>query len=89
MFKQSHFSQFLRVVTFENTPTNKDMFKVDDTRATSVNVIQVSFDWLVKYFLKSVMETVLVKIEVFTMNGSNGVYDGACFYLHDVVVCFQ
>ena len=50
MFKQSHFSQFLRVVTFENTPTNKDMFKVDDTRATSVNVIWVSFNWLIKYF---------------------------------------
>ena len=39
MFKQSHFSEFLRVVTFENTPTNKDMFKVGNTRATSVNVI--------------------------------------------------
>ena len=45
MFKLSHFSQFLRVVTFKNTPTNKDMFNVDDTRATSVNVIWVSFDW--------------------------------------------
>ena len=39
MFRQSHFSQFLRVVEFENTPANKNMFKVDDTRATSVNVI--------------------------------------------------
>ena len=45
MSKLSHFSQFLRVVTFEITPTNKDMFKVNDTRATSVNVIWVSFDW--------------------------------------------
>ena len=39
MFKQSHFSQFLREVIFEKTPTNKDMFKVDDTRATLVNDI--------------------------------------------------
>ena len=34
------------------------------------------------------MESVLVKIEALAMNGSDGVYDGACFYLHDVVVCF-
>ena len=34
------------------------------------------------------MESVLVKIEVFTMNDSDGVYGGACFYLHDTVVCF-
>ena len=26
------------------------------------------------------MEPVLVKIEAFAMNGSDGVYDGACFY---------
>ena len=31
------------------------------------------------------MESVLVKIQAFTMNGSNGVYDGTCFYLNDVV----
>ena len=30
------------MVAFENTPLNKNMFKVDDTRATSVNVIWVS-----------------------------------------------
>ena len=30
------------------------------------------------------MESVLVKIEAFTINGSNGVYDGVCFYFHDV-----
>ena len=35
------------------------------------------------------MESVLVKIEAFTMNGSDGVCDGACFYLHDVVVIFS
>ena len=34
------------------------------------------------------MESVLVKIQAFIMNGSDGVYDGANFYLHDVVVCF-
>ena len=49
------------MVTFENTPINKDMFKVDDTRATSVNVIWVPFDWLIKYFLKSVTEIVFNK----------------------------
>ena len=40
------------------------------------------------FYLQVVMESVLVKIEIFTMNGSDGVYDGASFYLHDVVVCF-
>ena len=50
MFKWGHFSQFLRVVTFENTTTNKDIFKVDDTRATSVNVIWVSFNMAYKVF---------------------------------------
>ena len=35
------------------------------------------------------MKPVLVKIEVFTMNGSDGVYDGACFYLHDVQSVFS
>ena len=34
------------------------------------------------------MEPVLVKIEAFAMNGSDGVYYRACFYLHDVVACF-
>ena len=50
------------MVAFENTLANKDMFKVDDTRATSVNVIWVSFDWLIKYVLKSVTKTVLIKL---------------------------
>ena len=53
------------MVTFENTPRNKDMFKVDDTRATSVNVIWVSFDLLIKYFLKSVTDTVFNKASSF------------------------
>ena len=35
------------------------------------------------------MESVLVKIEAFTMNGSDGVCDGACFYLHDVQSVFS
>ena len=30
------------------------------------------------------MESVLLKIQVFTMNGDDGVCDGGCFYLHDV-----
>ena len=30
------------------------------------------------------MESVLVKIEAFAMNGSDRVYDGASFYRHDV-----
>ena len=34
------------------------------------------------------MESVLVKIQAFTMSGSDGVFDGASFYLHVVVVCF-
>ena len=80
------------MVAFENTSANKNMFKADETRATSVNATWVSFDWLIKYwvcfFLQAVMESVLAKIEAFIMNGSDGVYDGACFYLHDVVVCF-
>ena len=49
------------MVAFENTPANKSMFKVDDTRATSVNVTWVSLDWLIKYFLKSVRETIFNK----------------------------
>ena len=49
------------MVTLENTLANKDMFKDDDTRATSVNAIWVPFDWLIKYFLKSVTETVFNK----------------------------
>ena len=34
------------------------------------------------------MEPVLVKIKAFAMNGSDGVHGGACFYLHNMVVCF-
>ena len=30
------------------------------------------------------MGPVLVKIQVFTMNGGDGVCDGGCFYLYDV-----
>ena len=32
--------------------------------------------------MKPSMESVLVKIQDFTINSSDGVYDGACFYLH-------
>ena len=32
LFKQNYFSQFLRVVAFENTPANKNMFRVDDKK---------------------------------------------------------
>ena len=46
----SHFSQFFRVVSFENTPANQNMFKVNDTRANSVNAIWVFLAWLIKYF---------------------------------------
>ena len=53
------------MVAFENTPVNKNMFKVDYTRATSVNVIWVSFGWLIKYFLNSVTETVFNKASSF------------------------
>ena len=34
------------------------------------------------------MESVFVKIQAFDMNGSDGVCDGACYYLHAVLVCF-
>ena len=53
------------MVAFENTPSNKNMFKVDDTRATSSVNVWVSFDWPIKYFLKSVTETVLIKLQAF------------------------
>ena len=74
MFKYSHFSQFLRVVAFENTPSNKNMFKVDDTRATSSVNVWVSFDWLIKYFLKSVTETVLIKLQALKMAVAKSVF---------------
>ena len=35
------------------------------------------------------MESVLVKIQAFSMNGGDGVYDRACFYLHDVWTVFS
>ena len=60
---------------------NKGMFKVDNTRATSVNVIWVSFDWVIKYFLKSVTELPLIKLQAFNINGSGRV----CFYLQAVM----
>ena len=81
MFRLSHFSEFLRVVAFENTLANKDMFKVDDTRATSVNVIWVSFDWLIKYFLSLWRRLFSIKLQAFNINGSGGV----CFYLQAVM----
>ena len=34
------------------------------------------------------MESVLVEIQAFTISGSDVVCDGACFYLHAVVICF-
>ena len=74
MFKYSHFSQFLRVVAFENTPSNKNMFKVDDTRATSSVNVWVSFDWLIKYFLKSVTENVLIKLQALKMAVAKSVF---------------
>ena len=30
----------------------------------------------------------IVKLQVFIINGGDGVYDGTCFYLHAVSVCF-
>ena len=32
------------------------------------------------------MEPVLVKLQAFTINESDGLSDGACFYFHAVVV---
>ena len=50
------------MVAFENSLANKSIFISDDTRATSVNFIWVSFDWLInKCFLKSVTETAFNK----------------------------
>ena len=37
----------------------------------------MSFNWLIKCFLKSAAETVFMKLQVFNINGSGG----ACFYL--------
>ena len=34
------------------------------------------------------MEFVLVKIHTFTINGSDGDYEEACFHLPAVVACF-
>ena len=33
------------------------------------------------------MESILVKIQAFNRNGSDGVCDEACSYLHAVAVC--
>ena len=51
MFKQSQsFFTIFQSGFFWNTPANKNMFKVNDTRANSVNVIWVFLAWLIKYF---------------------------------------
>ena len=34
------------------------------------------------------MEAVFVKLQAFTINESDGLSDGACFYFHAVVVSF-
>ena len=34
------------------------------------------------------MESVLVKLQAFTVNGSGGLCDGECFYCYMVAVCF-
>ena len=62
------------MVAFENTPSNKNMFKVDDTRATSSVNVWVSFDWPIKYFLKSVTETVLIKLQALKMAVAKSVF---------------
>ena len=41
------------------------------------------------FYVQAVMVSVLVKTEAFTINGSDGVSVGACFYPHAVVVCFS
>ena len=41
------------------------------------------------FYVQAVMVSVLVKTEAFTINGSDGVSGGACFYPHAVVVCFS
>ena len=40
------------------------------------------------FCLKAMMESILVNIQDFTINISDGVCDRACFYLQDVLVCF-
>ena len=42
----------------------------------------------VYFCLQAVMESVLVKIQTFTIYGSDGICNGARFYLHAVLVCF-
>ena len=74
------------MVASENSSVNKNMFKVDrkDARTVVVNVVQVSFDYLGTYFyicdFQAAIKLVLVKIQAFTINGSDGVCGKACFY---------
>ena len=39
-------------------------------------------------YIYAVIESVFAKIQSFTINGSNGAFDRACFYFHAVVVFF-
>ena len=72
-----------------------------DLRTVSVDVIRVSFDQLGTYFYMcdgiyfnkasrlscdGVCFSVLVKHQALLINGSDGVYNRACFYLHAVFV---
>ena len=42
----------------------------------------------VSFCLKAMMESILVNIQDFSINISDGIYSRACFYLQDVLVCF-
>ena len=84
MFKYSHFSQFLRVFNFENTPTNKDMFKVDDARASSTPQLKLFGCLLIglwNIFWILWRRLFLIKLQAFNINSSGGV----CFYLQAVM----
>ena len=54
---------------------------------TKLQAFNINGNGRVYFSLKAVMESVLVKIQSFTMNDGDGVYGRACFYLYDVIAC--
>ena len=54
-----------------------------------LQVFYINIGGLVCCYLQAARESILVKIQIFTINSSDGVCDEACFYLRAVAVCLK
>ena len=83
----SYFSRFSDWVASENIPANIFLQLRRSLFSIKPHVFNLNCSGSVCFYFQAVMEYVLVNLQPFAINGSDGVCNGACFNCHVFVVC--